>query len=324
MALYGKKKMEEETVKKPIQNEPQSEVFLDLFSMSTSSDKQEDVKEEIVVETSEPVRKSIFKKEEQPVVKEEKVEEKQLKASQILSFDLGDAVSEPKFESSKPKRMIEDDDIFQSKPVKKPSFGSLSESKEKNSNLLYELVDGAGSDWKLNPEEEKITTSSSFKEDLPTYLKPKDKTNITTNNRTFELGDGVTYKDMEDISKDEYMKSLNERKEDFHDKLEKLIMESLGDMRMFPTADETEDLDTEGKITEVKPLKEWKSYDIKKLRKKLHCTQKQFANILGVSNKTVEAWEGGKNEPLGSALRLMDMLDEDPALLDTHKIVKRN
>lgn len=323
MALLGKKKIEEETVNNVTSNEPQSEVFLDLFSLSSASDKQEDIKEEKVVETNETPHKSLFKKEEKQVIKEEKTEETKLKASQILSFDLGDAVSTPKAEPVKPRRIIEDD-IFQSAPVTKPSFGSLSESKEKNRNLLYELEDGAGSDWKLNPEEEKLSTSSSFKEDLPTYLKPKEKVNVTSNNRTFELGDGVTYKDMEDISKDEYMKNLNERKEDFHDKLEKLIMESLGDMRMFSTPEETEDLDTEGKITEVKPLREWKSYDIKKLRKKLHCTQKQFANILGVSNKTVEAWEGGKNEPLGSAIRLMDMLDEDPTLLDTHKIVKRN
>ena len=46
-----------------------------------------------------------------------------------------------------------------------------------------------------------------------------------------------------------------------------------------------------------------------------------FSEILGVSEKTVEAWEGGYNEPSGPALRLMNMLRRYPDILtDTHTV----
>ncbi len=35
-----------------------------------------------------------------------------------------------------------------------------------------------------------------------------------------------------------------------------------------------------------------------------------FAQYLGVSPKTVEAWEAGKNKPSGSSSRLLELLDE--------------
>ena len=38
-------------------------------------------------------------------------------------------------------------------------------------------------------------------------------------------------------------------------------------------------------------------------------TQALFADYMGVSPKTVEAWENGKNHPTGSACRLISMLE---------------
>ena len=40
-------------------------------------------------------------------------------------------------------------------------------------------------------------------------------------------------------------------------------------------------------------------------------TQAVFANYMGVSSKTVEAWEKGTNHPTGSACRLLDILSSD-------------
>lgn len=46
----------------------------------------------------------------------------------------------------------------------------------------------------------------------------------------------------------------------------------------------------------------------------LNMTQNVFAALLGVSKKTVEAWEGGISKPNGSASRLIGLLKKDPEL----------
>lgn len=48
--------------------------------------------------------------------------------------------------------------------------------------------------------------------------------------------------------------------------------------------------------------------EIKKIRESIDCSQSMFAEILGVSKKTVEYWESGKNIPNGSAQRLLALM----------------
>lgn len=43
---------------------------------------------------------------------------------------------------------------------------------------------------------------------------------------------------------------------------------------------------------------------LKQLRKKLGLSQRVFARVLGVSEKTIEKWEQGKNPIKGAASRL--------------------
>lgn len=40
-----------------------------------------------------------------------------------------------------------------------------------------------------------------------------------------------------------------------------------------------------------------------------------FAQMLGVSKKTVEAWEAGTNVPNGSAMRLLQLLEDKPQVV---------
>jgi putative transcriptional regulator len=65
------------------------------------------------------------------------------------------------------------------------------------------------------------------------------------------------------------------------------------------------------KNIKIKPVKEIKPAGIKKVRKSLHMSQQIFAEILGVSKKTIEAWENGSRKPTGSALRLIEILKND-------------
>lgn len=51
------------------------------------------------------------------------------------------------------------------------------------------------------------------------------------------------------------------------------------------------------------------------IRASLNMTQKAFANVLGVSCRTVEAWEIGRSNPSPTARKLMFLIQEDHSLI---------
>lgn len=66
----------------------------------------------------------------------------------------------------------------------------------------------------------------------------------------------------------------------------------------------------------VEPVKEYSAEDIKKIRTKTGTTQGFLAKWLGVSKKTVQAWEGGVNIPSGPSARLLALLDSGSVCID--------
>ena len=58
----------------------------------------------------------------------------------------------------------------------------------------------------------------------------------------------------------------------------------------------------------VADLPKYHDKEIKQIREDLNLTQKNFAFVLGVSPKTVEAWESGRNVPQGTAQRFLQVL----------------
>lgn len=63
---------------------------------------------------------------------------------------------------------------------------------------------------------------------------------------------------------------------------------------------------------EILPLETFTSQEIKAIRTGTGMTQALFAKYMGVSIKTVEAWEAGKNQPEGAARRLLALTRENP------------
>ena len=55
--------------------------------------------------------------------------------------------------------------------------------------------------------------------------------------------------------------------------------------------------------------------NVVEIRASLSMTQKSFAEILGVSCRTVEAWESGKSTPTPTAKKLMYLIQEDHSLV---------
>ncbi|MGY4786433.1 helix-turn-helix domain-containing protein [Bacillus safensis] len=65
----------------------------------------------------------------------------------------------------------------------------------------------------------------------------------------------------------------------------------------------------------------YRNIDVKNIRKKMNMTQKQFSKTLGVSVKTIEAWENGRNKPNGVAMRLLEICKKKPELFVELKII---
>ena len=61
----------------------------------------------------------------------------------------------------------------------------------------------------------------------------------------------------------------------------------------------------------IDPVKKYSNVDIKKIRTRAGMTQAVFADYLGVSPKTIEAWELGRTHPTGPANRLLDILAQN-------------
>ena len=63
-------------------------------------------------------------------------------------------------------------------------------------------------------------------------------------------------------------------------------------------------------VYEIQPVKKYDNVQIKKIRSSVGMTQVLFADYMGVSTKTVEAWEKGTNHPTGTACRLISLLED--------------
>lgn len=55
--------------------------------------------------------------------------------------------------------------------------------------------------------------------------------------------------------------------------------------------------------------------DISGVRKKLKLTQTGFASMLGVSERTLQAWEQGSRHPSGAALALLAIANARPEVI---------
>ena len=55
--------------------------------------------------------------------------------------------------------------------------------------------------------------------------------------------------------------------------------------------------------------------DVAEMRKRFNLSQKSFAAILGVSVRTVEAWEAGRSNPTPTARNLLFLINTDYSLV---------
>ncbi|MEZ3460998.1 MAG: helix-turn-helix domain-containing protein [Lachnospiraceae bacterium] len=73
---------------------------------------------------------------------------------------------------------------------------------------------------------------------------------------------------------------------------------------------------------DITPVKEYQADEVRRIRNSTGMSQKTFASYIGVSDKTVEAWEAGTNHPSGAASRLLSMMEMDKNLIEEFPFVK--
>lgn len=76
------------------------------------------------------------------------------------------------------------------------------------------------------------------------------------------------------------------------------------------------------RIVTIIPVKEYTAVEVKEIRQRTGLSQKLFASYIGVSLKTVEAWEAGRNHPSGAASRILHMMEMNPELVKEFPFVK--
>ena len=76
------------------------------------------------------------------------------------------------------------------------------------------------------------------------------------------------------------------------------------------------------RVVTIVPVKEYNAKEVQSIRKATGFSQKLFASYMGVSAKTVEAWEAGTNRPSGAASRILSMMEMNIDLITQFPFVK--
>ena len=106
-----------------------------------------------------------------------------------------------------------------------------------------------------------------------------------------------------------------------------MTMNSVYNSIMTGLSEAIEDANGKGKklnkrVVTVIPVKQYGAREVQEIRKITGMSQKAFASYMGVSDKTVEAWEAGTNHPSGAASRLLSMMEMNHNLVDEFPFVK--
>jgi putative transcriptional regulator len=68
------------------------------------------------------------------------------------------------------------------------------------------------------------------------------------------------------------------------------------------------------RVTRFSPPKPIRPAEIRRIRRTIHFSQREFASFLGASPGAVRSWEQGIRSPQGATLRLLAMAKRKPAV----------
>lgn len=93
------------------------------------------------------------------------------------------------------------------------------------------------------------------------------------------------------------------------DKLFNSLIKSLNQVKAHLEGDDSQVTVRAYKVLKPKPLS---AKEIKAIRAKTGMSQAWFAALLNVSDKTVKSWEQGLKTPSGIAMRMLEIIGDNP------------
>ena len=94
------------------------------------------------------------------------------------------------------------------------------------------------------------------------------------------------------------------------------IMSSLNELKEHAEGKTTGVVIHHRKTTTVADVPDFTPQEIKEVRLASPMSQRTFAACVGVSAKSVEAWEGGRSRPDGAARRILGMMKTNPSFAE--------
>lgn len=94
--------------------------------------------------------------------------------------------------------------------------------------------------------------------------------------------------------------------------LGKMLIQSLNEAIDYTKGDTTKG---RSRVYEI-PTPEYKAKDVRRIRENLHMSQAGFAVALGVSKRTVEAWEAGRNTPSNASTKLLYLVEKNDGIIN--------
>ena len=94
-----------------------------------------------------------------------------------------------------------------------------------------------------------------------------------------------------------------------------MISDVLDELITDYTANDGKNLTQKTIKMQITPIKSYDGQAIRNIRLKNRLTQVALSKYLGVSKKTIEAWESNRNKPNGPSSRLLEMIDKELILI---------
>ena len=91
------------------------------------------------------------------------------------------------------------------------------------------------------------------------------------------------------------------------------IMSSLNELKEHAEGKPTGVVIHRRAATAIVDVPEFTPQEIKEIRLISRMSQRTFAACIGVSVKSIEAWEGGRSRPDGAARRILGMMKSNPS-----------